>query len=364
MEKVKSFFSKIGESFKGIIDKVKGLGKKNKIILSVICAVILILLVIGILVLIFSSNKLVSAGNMNNRGMVDSSGGKTYFVYYNSNVENEEEFEKRGLYEMSGKNTKLLVNGDDIRSVNAIGNWVYYVTISPDDFHREVVKIRTNGKEKTVLVDDIEVDPQEDDISCDDMIVYKDKVYFIGTKNKLEVISKKGKDRKELGNEKVSSFQIVGDKIYFLTSDYELKKMSLSGKDTEEVSPVNMISFQVVKNQIYYINMNDNYLKRMDLDGENDEVVIEDIVGAYNITNGKLYYQKQRDDEGNIAIYKRELNKEDDEDTKVVDLKGEWTRICIDGNYIYYIDEIEDNFYYYTLFRVKTDGKDKEEIKV
>ncbi|MBR3152971.1 MAG: DUF5050 domain-containing protein [Clostridia bacterium] len=355
MEKVKKFFSKIGDAFKGWADKIVNLDKKKKIILVVSLLAVLAVIFL-VIFLLANRNKGVSMGNINNRGMADGSGNNVFFYYYNTDAENGGN-KKQGLYKTSGKKFELLDEQDTVNYINVSGNYVYYVTRDPVDYHKEIVKISKNGKNKTVLIDDI----ANSNYSNCEMIVNKNKIYFIGSNNKLEIMDTKGENRKQVSNEDIYAFQIVGKDIYYISSSYEIKKMSIEGNDVEEISPTNVLSFQVVGNKIYYLNMNNNFLERMDLDGENQEVVIEEMINYYNITDNVLYFVRQND-ENKMAIYKKKLN--DDNETKIVDLKGSYTNICVVGKWIYYIDQMDDSYYYYTMNRIKTDGKDREQIEV
>ncbi len=368
MEKVKSFFSKmkssilnlyskIKKSIVSLIDKIKKMDKKKKIILLVVSIIILILIITGICLLIFSGKKETSMGNLNNKGIAATSGGDVYFHYFNTNIEEDGNVDNNGLYEMSGNKLKMLDKQSLIRSVNVSGNWVYYVSIDEQDYHREIIKISKNGKNKTVLVDDIEAK----DPSGGEMLVHGNNIYFIGSGYKLETMKKNGKDRKQLSNEEMISFQIVDKEIYFLSLDYELKKMSINGENIEDVTSINITSFQVEEDSVYYIDKSDENLKKMDLNGENVSSVIDGVVRYYNITDGNLYYQKTSED-NTSSIYKMNLKK--NEETKVVDLSGSYTTICIVGKWMYYVDKIENNYYYYTVYRVKTNGDKKEMISI
>ncbi len=374
MDKVKNFFQKIKNSicsfgskvkklFSDLLTKIKGLDKKKKIILLVVTIIVLALIILGIVLLVISGQKKKSMeyamGNLNNKGMVDSAGGTVYLDYYNTDIENGENVDKNGIYKLSGKKLKLIDKQAEVRSINVVGKWIYYVSIDTSDYHKEIVKINKNGKDRTVLVDDIEgINP-----SGGEMFVKGKDIYFIGKNDKLETIRTDGKKRKQISNEELISFQIVDKNIYFLTVDYELKKMSINGENVEEITSVNMDSFQIEKDNIYYIDKADEYLKKMDLNGENISNVIENEVQYYNITDGNLYYQKVSEDNESSSIYK--VNLKNNKETKVVDLNGAaYTNICVAGNWIYYVDKIEGNYYYYTIYRVKANGDKKEMLTV
>lgn len=372
MEKVKNFFSKVKTSIcnlgskikkfiSNLLAKIKGLDKKKKIILLAITLIILILIVSGIVLLILSANKQKSMeyamGNLNNNGMVDSKGNTVFLNYYITDYyEDDKDF---GLYKVSGKKLELLDEQYYVRSINVVGKWVYYVTIDKSDYHKEIYKIKTDGKDKSILVDDIE----GADASGGEMFVKGKNIYFIGNNNKLETIRTDGKKRKQVSNEEMISFQIVDNEIYFLSIDYELKKMSINGENVEEVTSINMDSFQIAKKNIYYIDKSDSYLKKMDLNGENISNVIESDIRYYNISDGMLYYQKLSEEDEVNSLYK--VNLKNGKETKIIDFNGAaYTCIGVAGKWIYYLDKMEDNYYNYTVYRVKTNGDKKEMLTV
>ncbi|MBR3132812.1 MAG: DUF5050 domain-containing protein [Clostridia bacterium] len=342
------------KSFKNFFEKIKELDNKKKMIIMVSSFIALLFIVIAVVLLNVLRDKEVSMGNINNRGMVDTAGGKTYLYYYNTDVENGDN-DKNGLYKISGNKVQELDKQKNVRYINASGNYIYYLV--ENDENKEIVKISKNGKNRTVLVDDIETGGA----TKNEIWVKGKNIYFIGSNNKLEVINKKGEDRKQVSNEEMLCFQIVNKDIYFISADYELKKMSLNGENVEKITNTNISSFQIYNKKIYYLNMNDEYLYEMDLDGDNAKEVIKNFVRYYNISDGYLYYNKTNED-NKMSIYRRKLNSKEDE--KVVDLEGTYTYIGISGNWMYYIDKIEDNYYYYTTYRVKLNGKDKQVIKV
>ena len=49
---------------------------------------------------------------------------------------------------------------------------------------------------------------------------------------------------------------------------------------------------------------------------------------------------------------------------KIVDLSSANVVIGISGKWIYYTDKVDDSPYYYAIYRVQADGKNKEKVNI
>ena len=49
---------------------------------------------------------------------------------------------------------------------------------------------------------------------------------------------------------------------------------------------------------------------------------------------------------------------------KLVDLSSANIKICVVGKWIYYTDKLDDSPYYYTVYRVQANGKNKEKVNI
>lgn len=143
--------------------------------------------------------------------------------------------------------------------------------------------------------------------------------------------------------------------------------MNTNGKNSVEIHSGYITSFFIKGNYIYYINENYNYseyiytyeLFRIKTNGE-DIQKLADIEGQIytdiNFNNKEIYYAKEKD--GKLSIYKIELDGKNEE--KIIDLNANATIININKNYIYYLDNNDNN--QMQTYRIKTNGSDKQKL--
>ena len=92
----------------------------------------------------------------------------------------------------------------------------------------------------------------------------------------------------------------------------------------------------------------------------NERTVIDKKLKTFNIYEKTIYYAVNENNEQ--AIYKMKLSGKNNE--KIVDLSSANVIICIVGDWIYYTDLVENSPYYYALYRVKTNGKDRQKVNI
>ena len=380
-EKVKEFFKNIPDNFTRLKENIKNMEKKNKIILGIVSAVILIVLIVIIVLAIIGTRYGNTSGNTNNKGFAVKDGSKVIISYINNNEEETENNHRSGVYGISsnGKVTTYETFTDDIvsYSVNRSGNWIYYMKIDTQNGTRDIVK--TNGKKREVLVNDIScyrnnAEYQENTEHLFDnfelLSVVDNYVYYINDNLNLSRTKTNGKDTEIIRDDiEVSDFQIYEGYIYINNTDNEMIKINLKDfEDKQDLENVNANEFQVEKDYIYYIDKADK-LVRTNLSGEEETVVVDKDVKSFNVVKNDIYYFSDYEtnaEEGEAgsankyAIYR--LNTKKNETSKIVETEVAFSNINIVGDYIYYEDRIQDNYYYNTLYRVKTDGTEKEDL--
>ena len=99
---------------------------------------------------------------------------------------------------------------------------------------------------------------------------------------------------------------------------------------------------------------------KLNLKDNTDKEVIERKVKTFNIYEKTIYYAVNEDSEQ--AIYKKKINGKKTE--KVTDLSSANVIISVVGKWVYYTDKIEDSPYYYTIYKVKTNGEDKQKVNI
>ena len=135
--------------------------------------------------------------------------------------------------------------------------------------------------------------------------------------------------------------------------------MKKNGSSIEKIGN-GIDSFQIVGNDVYYISKANQYLMKLNLKDNTDKEVIERKVKTFNIYEKTIYYAVNEDSEQ--AIYKGKINGKKTE--KVTDLSSANVIISVVGKWVYYTDKVEDSPYYYTIYKVKTNGEDKQKVNI
>ena len=136
--------------------------------------------------------------------------------------------------------------------------------------------------------------------------------------------------------------------------------MKKDGSSVEEIG-TNIDLFQVVAGDVYYINSSKNYLVKLNMNDKTEQNIVEKNVKSFNVYEKTIYYAVFEENEDQ-AIYKMKTSGKDN--VKVVDLESAYIRICIVGDWVYYTDKVEGSPYYYALYRVKTNGEDKQKVNI
>lgn len=379
--KVKEFFKNIPDNFTRFKESIKNMEKKNKIILGIVSAVILIVLIVVIVIAIIGTRYGNTSGNTNNKGFALKDGNKVVISYINNNEEETENNHRSGVYSISssGKVKTYETFTDDIvaYSVNKSGNWIYYMKVDAQNGTRDIVK--TNGNKREVLVNDIScyrnnAEYQENTEHLFEnyelMSVVDNYVYYINDNLNLSRTKTNGKNTEIIRDDiEVSDFQIYEGYIYIKNTDDEMVKIDLKDfENKQDLENVNANDFQVDKDYIYYIDKADK-LVRTNLSGEEETVIVDKNVKTFNVVKNDIYYFSDYEgtsEEGEAgvankyAIYR--LNTKKNETNKIVETEVAYSNINVVGDYIYFEDRIQDNYYYNTLYRVKTDGTEKEDL--
>lgn len=377
LSKVKEFFKNIPDCFTRLKESIKNMEKKNKIILGVVTGVILIALIILIIVLAIGTRYGNTIGNTNNQGYAVKDGSKVIVSYKNTSdsEETSENYQRSGVYSISsnGKVETYETFGDKTYaySISKVGNWVYYMKVDEINSTRDIVK--TNGNKRTVLVDDMSSYEKNTEYLLENyqlMEVVDDYVYYINENLNLSRVKTNGKVKEVIRDDiEVSDFQIYDGYIYINNTDNEFIKVNLKDfEDRTVLSNINANDFQVEKKYIYYLDKSDK-LVRTNLDGEEETVIVDKEVKSFNVVKNDIYYFSEYEgnsEEGqagaanSYAIFR--LNTKKNETSKIVETSVAHSSINVVGKWIYYNDKIENDYYYSTIYRVKTDGTEKEDL--
>lgn len=346
---------------KDISEKCKTIDKKQKKFIAIIGIMLVILIVISIITSITlqlttnTAGKI--AGNLNNEGFSIEKSNKVYIS--NTLINSKEEKSQNGLYEISNKNkTKLIAKDDYVKSINLYKGYLYYLAINKSEsgnYIRQIVKIKPNGERKQILVDNIETTS----IANNSLNVSDGWVYYTNSDNKLEKVNKNGEKRQQISDEEISKFQISDKYIYYTTKDDDFKRMKKDGSKIEKFEN-GIDSFQIVSDNVYYISKSNGYLMKLDLKNNTDTEIISKKIRTFNIYEKTIYYAVNN--EKDQSIYKSKLDGKKQQ--KIIDLESANVFICIVGNWIYYTDKVENSPYYYTIYKVKTNGESKQTVNI
>lgn len=347
------FLKNVSEKF-NTLDNQK---KKILIVSSIVVIALIILTIISSIVLgqtVGSAGKIT--GNLRNSGFVAEKGNK---VFVSSTIITDPDSEKNGVCVIdSNNNAKIIDENEYVKSINLYKGNLYYLAINPSktgNYIRQVVKISPKGEKKEILVDNIETSS----IGNDALNVSDGWIYFLNSENKIEKIRIKDKKRQPVADEEVSYFQVSGKYIYYSTKDDEFKRMKKNGSAIEKIG--NGIDlFQVVGNDVYYISKANQNLMKLDLKKNTDKSIIERKIKTFNIYEKTIYYAVNEENEQ--AIYKVKTNGNKTE--KVTDLSSANVIISVVGNWVYYTDKVDGSPYYYTIYKVKSNGEDRQKVNI
>lgn len=193
----------------------------------------------------------------------------------------------------------------------------------------------------------------------------KNWVYYLGLKNSntdgIYKIKENGKKEEKISDDYGIYLNKSGNYLYYLdrtTGNYDIVKMKQNGKDKEVIiSDVDVAKITVVDNWIYYFK--DAKFYKAKTNGESKQILSKRTIDNYEVVEKWIYYSYINN--GKYVIAKMNTNGE--KDTKIDDDTGR--RFYVSDNDIYYISEKynTDNFEYtYELYKIKTNGKNKEKI--
>jgi len=255
-------------------------------------------------------------GNLINLGTAAEQGG---WVYFSSKTPNA------GIYKCMPdmKTAFQKLSSDDAYNLNVIGDWIYY--IKKTTF--ELYKIRTNGKDRTKVIED----------GCQYFVIKDNYIYYWTGNYSITPFTlfktKIGEEKKEalamipsINN----PFTIDDKNIYYISpaptvdkNSYTLAKMAFDGYEKVQLTTTAAANPVSCEDWIYYT---DNYLD--------------------------LKYKQMADD------YKCSLWRINKTNSAAEKLCESCLGYNIKDDYIYYMDLSKK------LYKMKKDGTGKEEIKL
>ncbi len=297
-------------------DFVKEFIKSNKALTMKIIAVMIVIIAIVVIASCFGGDKFGnSIGNSSNLGLVAQEGSWIYYIQMDDD-------EPIGIYKVknNGKNMKKVADGQYC-GLNIIGNYIYCIEYDEDKDKNNLIRMKTNGKNKETLATNIDIE---------------------------QTIA-------------------VGKWVYYIKNDC-LYRIKLDGTDREEISDKNIKYYHIDGNTIYYIYENDSaiYVAKMKLNGEDSQRLLkaedDENYNALYVKGSKIYYIISKfDDNYDYQYYLCSVNKKGLNQKNICKLDENIDYINMQEDAIYYT--ITEDYDSYLIKTIKYNGTDKEVIK-
>lgn len=302
--------------------------KAKKPVLKIVILTILVLAiaVAGVMIainldLIHFEKVGATIGNIRNYGYATYQGNKIYYIAPNADST------KIGIYsaDITGENVKeLFMNEEDVMSLNAYGNYLYFITISESteeygEYDNKICKMKNDGTDLQVINDN-----EFNDYGYE-IYVVKNKIYYIGEDSNIYKMNLDGSNR-ELVSDKGTGYIGITDK-YIIYNDYadnssetseessayEYKTciMNLDGSDARSIlGESRLYTVNVYDDVIYYTNENLE-LYRVNVDGTDNKKLLDGEVYNLNVAGGYIFYLGYRDienDDNTICVFRADLD--------------------------------------------------------
>jgi len=286
-----------------------------------------------------------TAGNINSYGIATFQGER---IFYSTH---------EGIFRMNADGS------DNIRistltgvGLNAVGEWLYFVSGNPATDDAVIYRMKTNGTEAQILLRGF--NPEY-------VTVYDGWIYFSDAtdKSKMSVfrVATDGKKLERLNNFESYFLNIVDDWIYFINGDSEWRvyRMRLDGKGTERVSDLESDFINVIGDWIVFIYEDEDERADMHIFAVNilDKDIKFRINGeasdGLNVAGDYIFYIEYDD---NYSIYRIDFS--GNNRAKLNDIVS--MNINVAGDYIFYTGAISPSEI--GVFRMKLDGSENVRV--
>lgn len=352
-EKIANLKNKIFSMLVNIKNNIIPFIVANKLV-SIIIAVALFVIVLGIVIMCNKVKIGNTSGNLNNLGFSVKSGNWIYYLGYDGGNAD-------GIYRVkANSNKKEKITSDYGYYLNKSGNYIYYYDAEEND----IIKMKENGKDKEVFVKDVDTEK---------IMVVDNWVYYFKNST-LYRIKTNGENKQKISKKSIENYEVVGNWIYYSyynDGEYIIAKMKTNGEDISKIDSKAGKVFFVNGNNLYYIYEKYNaeeltttyQLYKMKTNGK-DKEKIANIDGKVDIDtvnfDGKQIYYAKINEDNELGIYRMKLNGKNE--TRIIDIKGYSTSINVYNDWIYYPDENENGDI--EIYKIKTNGKDKQSLSL
>lgn len=261
----------------------------------------------------------------------------------------------------NGKKEEKVAEGQ-MCYLNIIDNYIYCLEYDEDNYRNNLIKIKTNGKNKQILARDID----------DEQIIATNKWIYYFKSDSLYRAKLDGTSREKISDRDIEYYHIDDHWIYYIYSNegsQYIAKMKLDGDDAQRIAKAEETTkyqtIYVKGSKIYYVisKANENYdytyyLCRMNKKGEKIKQICKLDANVQDISMQEeiIYYTVTKDyDEYEIKSIKYNgTNK------KTLKKSEDVSNINIVGNWILFLgldDDYED-----TIKMISLDGKKEENL--
>lgn len=301
-----------------ILNITKEMVSMHKNLCKKILAVVIIIIAIMVIAsCIKGKNYGNSAGNSYNYGLATQEGKWIYYVEYDDE-------EPVGIYKVkaNGKKTEKVTDGI-MYYLNIVDNYIYCAEYDEDDNQANLIKMKTNGKNKEILARNID-------------------------KHQITVV----------------------DKWVYYFKDDNLYRVELNGTGREKVSSKTIRYYHIEDNWIYYIYVKEGaqYIAKMKLNGDDSEKITKadsdsnETFESLYIKNGKIYYiASKKNDDYDLVYYLYRMNKKGEKVEKICKLDEEVRYINMQEDAIYYT--VLKDYDTCLIKSIKYNGTDKTTVK-
>ena len=363
------------DSVENVVEEVKEekKEKKNSKIVNIVVGIILAVLIIVVAFLcakkVMSPKVGSSVGNIRNYGYSVADNGWVYFMSFGDDGQKV----TLNKIRQNGKDQQEITSGETgnwtILSLNVEGGWLYFIGLEQIDgsslsekelatadlYDNKIYKVRTNGKDLTVINDN---DFNE---AAYEMYVVDGRIYYQGTDGLLYSMDTNGEDRRAVLDTPCTPVGITDKYIFYTkTNDQGVEVtacMDLNGENEKEINGSRLYSINVVGDDIYYVK-EDLFVYKTSITNGGEELV-SDKISAYNmvVEDDWIYYLDYIEEENEaLAVGIFRMKTDGTEVTNIKKLASYSSFLNIVGNWIYYTDS-DDQYGYVKL--LKLDGSEE-----
>ena len=375
------------EKFKVVKDKEKT--KKSIILPIIITLVILVVICLGGIIYVFTytgNNEFINSvktslnlsttgntiGNIRNYGYAAKSGKWIYFLAPN------EDSSQVGIFRVKEDGTgkqELFMNtneeGEDtqkeIVSINAYGNYVYFIGIESkayseeDEVDNKIYRMKADGSSDLEVINDNEFNNE-----CYEIYIVNGYIYYIDVEANVARMNLDGSKKSVVTKNGTGYLGITEKYIIYNnpkkdnTEEYETYIMGINGENPRPIlEGKRLYSVNIEDDYVYYTN-DDKKIYRTKIDSNQEELVYDAEAYNLNVYNGYAYYLNYKDsanEDYTVCIYKVTLDPAyDGKKAEVLkELETYSSFLNVIDEWALYMDSNETNGYINLL---KTDGSE------